>query len=446
VLAPNIETVERLALHLRSALPRGIAAPYHSGLRRDRAAIYAAARAGEVDVLVGTRSAALLPLARLGAVCVVDEPDEGHRAEPGYEGVPVHVRDVALERGRIQGASVLFLSPYPSLVLYRRVIRARIKELPARPPERWPAVRIVDARGAGAMLTSTLLEACRRVAGEGGRVGVVTNRLGYATTVTCNRCGAVRACPVCDLPLSLHERARLFVCSRCGLREDATGTCGRCGSDRLSASGLAVERVRKELSACTGAPVGLLTAGERDLESAPVAVGTARYVLSREWDAVVLPDPDALLLGSGIGAVERAFRLLYGAAEAARELLVIQTRLPEHYALQSAVRGDYPAFAAAELRRLRSLGYPPFAHLASLTLHGSEDAVRGAVESRLQQALEPGVEMSAPILLAGRIPAWRVLLRSDERSRVARAGARAAVLSEKVRGLRARVDVDPEEV
>ena len=451
VLAPEIESVELLVRHLRRVLPAGHAvAPFHSGLGRARTAVYESARAGKVDVLVGTRTAALLPLARLGAICVVDEPNEAHRAEPGYEGLPLHIRDVALERGRIEGAGVLCLSPFPSLRLFapetRR--RARIRELPAREAARWPAVRIVDVRRSGTKLSATLLESCRRSVEEGGRVGIVANRLGYATAVTCNRCGAVRSCPDCGLPLTFHEKAGLLVCNRCGLREAAKDGCSVCGSNRVSPTGLGVERVRKELARSLHQPVGMITAGERELEDAPVVVGTARYVLDREWDAVIMPDPDAILLGSGIGAVERAFRLVYGAAESARELLLVQTRLPQHYALRAAVRGDYPAFAAAELPRLRSLGYPPFAHLASVVLEGTEDAVWRAVELRLRPALEPEVEMSAPVLLAGTggPSSWRVLLRSGELQAVARAATLAARLAAQTRdGLRVRVDVDPEE-
>lgn len=446
VLAPEIETAERLVRRLRRALPAGYTvAPYHSGL--DRTAVYEAARTGRVDVLVGTRTAALLPLAHLGAICVVDEPNEAHRAGPGYEGLPVHVRDVAFERGRIEGAGVVCLSPFPSLRLYAQEARRRahIRELPPRNARRWPAVRVVDARGSGAALSSTLLNACRRSVEDGGRVGVVTNRLGYATAVTCNGCGTVLSCPGCSHPLALHEKTGSLACGRCGFREAAHG-CRQCGSDRMSPTGLTIERVREEISASLGKPVGLIAAGERELEDASVVVGTARCVLDREWDVVILPDTDALLFGSG--AVERAFRLVYGAAEAARELLVVQTRLPEHYALRAAVRGDYPAFAAAQLPRLRSLGYPPFAHLASLTLEGPENTVRRAVESWLRPSLEPGIEMSAPVLLAGAggSPTWRVLLRSRKRSAVARAATLAARLAAQTHGLKARVDVDPQEV
>jgi primosomal protein N' (replication factor Y) len=177
-------------------------------------------------------------------------------------------------------------------------------------------------------------------------------------------------------------------------------------------------------------------------------VGTAPRILEGQWDAVILPDADAFLAGSSIGAVERSFRLFYGSAEAARKLILIQTHVPEHYALRAAVRGDYEAFAAAELPRLRALGYPPFAHAATLTFEGSEAELSGAVESGLRPALEAGVEMSDPVPLkrTGETTAWRVLLRARRRPAVARAATMAARIAARTRGLEVRVDVDPEEV
>jgi len=206
--------------------------------------------------------------------------------------------------------------------------------------------------------------------------------------------------------------------------------------------------VREALSDALREPVGLITAGERDLAEAPVVVGTAHCVLEGEWDAVVVPDVDGFLLGSAIGAVERSFRLLYAAAERARELLLLQTRVPEHYALRAGVRGDYESFATAELPRLRASGYPPFGHLCSVTFEGSEAAVRRAVESRLRPALERGVGMSAvvPLGRTGGKPEWRILLRSRERKVVARAATLAGRLAAEDHGLKARVEVDPEEV
>ena len=448
VLVPEVRSVERLVDYLRRALPAGrTVASYHGGLGRGRTAVYEAARDGDVDVVVGTRTAALLGLARPGSICVVDEPNDAHRAEPGHEGLPLHVRDVALERSRVEGAAVFFLSPFPSLRLYAPEVRRRegLRELAASRPERWPAVRIVDMRGSGAALSSTLIEACRRCVEGGGRAGLVLRRLGYAPTVSCSHCGTMKLCPNCELPLLLHGRKGPLVCTRCGHREKL-GQCSHCGSERLRPTGLGVERVRDELSEVLGTQIGLITADEREHANASVVVGTAPRLLDGGWDAVILPDADAFLGASNVGAVERAFRLFYRAGEAARGLLLVQTRLPEHYALRAGVRGDYEAFAGAELPRLRSLAYPPFGHFASLTFDGSESAVLGAVESGLRPALGPEVEMSSPVPLGrpGGRSAWRVLLRSRRRPAVARAAVDAARAAARTHGLTVRVELDQE--
>jgi len=447
VLAPERDLVEGLVRVLCNLLPPGLSiASYHGGLGRSRGAVFEAAREGSVDVVVGARSAALLPMARLGAVCVVDEPNGAHRAEPGFEGVPIHARDLALRRGEIEGSGVLILSPVPSLRLYAP--ENHIRELPARAFREWPSIRVMDMRGTGATFSSALLDECRWGISTGGRVGMLTNRIDYAATVYCSGCGAVRTCPDCGLPLA--ARGESWSCGKCGYRERTSGECQVCGSERAGFTGLTAERARTELSRALGEPVGILTANIREQEDARVVVGTARRILDGEWDAVILPDADFLLLGSGMGAGERAFRLIHGAAQAARERLLVQTRVPENYALQAALRDDYPAFAAAELPRLRSAGYPPYAHLASVTFEGSEESVRSAVESGLLPALESGVEASdlTPFASPGAGSAWRLLLRSRDRSAVARAATLAARLAAKSgkAGPRVRVDVEPEEV
>lgn len=450
VLAPEIKTVERLAGHLARQLPAGYTvAAYHGDPGLDRSAVYEAARRGNVDLLVGTRAAALLPVPELGAICVVDEPNEAHRAGPGYEGLPMHARDVSLLRGLAEGSAVVMLSPTPSLRLYGMELR----ELPARTTEsseRWPAIRIVDMRGTGATLSSTLLHACRDSVEAGDCVGVVASRLGYAATVACGRCGAVKTCPDCDLPLALTGSGKVLVCGRCAYRRKIEAKCDECGSGRVSVTGFAVERIREDLASFLRRPVGLLTAGDRDLADAPVVVGTARSILEREWDVLMAPDVDAMLHGSDARAVERTFRFLYRAAEMTRRSLFVQTRVPEHYALRAALRGDYEGFAASELPRLRELGYPPFGHLAYLVFEGPEAAVRRAVESRLRPALGAEVAVSGVAPFRGADgPGWRVMLRGRSREGVARAAGLAARLASKdggMRGLKMRVDIDPEEV
>jgi primosomal protein N' (replication factor Y) len=461
VLAPEIRDIEGLVRVFERLLPAGITvAQYHSRLGRDRSALYDATRRGEVDVLIGTRAAVLVPMARLGAICVVDEPNEAHRGSPGYEGIPIHVRDLAIARGRTEGATVVFLSPFPSLRLYAP--ESGVLRLPPRKPTRWPSVAVVDMRGTGATLSSALLNACRRSVRFGERVGVLVNRLGNVVSVSCNRCGFAWMCPACDLLLGLHGtpdgasslEESFFFCSRCGYRKSVASRCPACGSDRLSGAGLTAERVRAELAGALDVQVGLLAADVKE-EGAPIVVGTARRILEREWDLAAIADADSLLFG-GAGSVEKGFRLLYGAAEASRDQLLVQTCSPENHVLRAALRGDYETFAATELAKRRALKYPPYAHLAEVTLEGPEEMVRSALESRLRPTLRNGVELLDPVPLAvpplsegGNHHVWRALLRGRKRAAVAEAASLVARLALETRGrgkLKARINMDPEEV
>ncbi|MGF1471892.1 MAG: hypothetical protein ACFB50_09160 [Rubrobacteraceae bacterium] len=450
ILVPEVESVEWLVKHLVDLLPRGYTvAPYHGYLDKQRALLHEKARAGELDVLVGTRTAALIPLANPGALCVVDEPNTSHRAGPGYEGLPVHVREIALERSRTEGCSVLFVSPTPSLRI--SAPGSNVLELPARKEQHWPAVRIVDTRGSGATLSSALVGVGREGLREGKRLAVLSNRLGYATSISCNLCGAVQSCPDCDLPLVPQEALGSSICNNCGHVAGYNSRCEICGHGRLTPTGLATDRLREELSRTLDVPVGKLTAGIRELEDAPIVVATAHFVVGGHWDVVLVPDADTLLLGGRMGSVERAFRVLYGAAAAAKDLILVQTRSPESYALRAALGGDYPSFAAAELPRLRASGYPPYGHLAVVELEGAEENARRAVELQVRPSLEPGVSMSelVPAAWPEKRPTWRVLLRATDPGSIARSAARAlrgATTTRNARGLKARVEIDPEEV
>ncbi|MBA2442634.1 MAG: hypothetical protein H0V53_09550 [Rubrobacter sp.] len=453
VLVPEKRDVERLLERLADLLPAGLAlAPYHSGLGEGRAAVYEAAREGAVDVLVGTRPAVLVPLSRPGAICVLDEPNDAHRAEPGYEGVPLHARDLALERARLEDSPVLFLSSAPSLTLYSK---ESVRELPRRAPHQWPSARIVDMRGSGAAFSSALLDACREsLQTSGGRTAVVVNRLGYATAVTCRQCGAPASCPSCGLPVALREGAGSAVCGHCAVRVEAPRRCGDCGSERMVPTGLAVERAREILAGELDAPVGLCTAGTRQVDGARVVVGTARGLSRERWETVALPDVDSALFGSGLLSSERAFRMLYRAAESARGTLLVQSRNPENPVLRWALEGDYEGFAGRELPQRRALGYPPYTHLAALTFRGEEAEVLRAVESRVRSNLGSETVASEPVPATqpGGARLWRVLLRSPSRAEVARvAGGAACSLAKRSRKsgeqrLEIEVEMDPEEV
>ncbi len=462
ILAPEIRDVERLVSELARTLPSGTTiAPYHSGLGAERSLVHDAARQGAADVLVGTRAAALLPLSRPGAICVVDEPDPAHRAEPGFEGIPLHVRELAQQRGRLEEAAVFMLSPAPSLSVYASAgSRGRVRELPAPEPEFWPSARVVDMRGSGATLSREFLGEIRAtLEADSGRAGVLVNRLGYAVSVVCSSCGEIARCGSCGLPLTLHGGSEALegemVCRHCAAREPARDSCSACGSSRMLPTGVAAERVRELLTDALQMEVGLLTAESEKSAGARVVVGTAHALLKRDWEAVLVPDTDSLLYAPGMLEAERAFRTLYFAAESAGRVLLAQTPDPHNETLTDALRGDYPAFAGRELPRRRKAGYPPYRCLAALTLQGTQKEVRRAVESMLR-SVKPRAEALEPVPLDGAEGVWRVVIRAGRRSEIAEVVSAAAEIPAAGSGnptgaarnsvLRIKIELDPEEV
>lgn len=457
VLVPERRGVEEMVEHLVEELPAGYTvAPYHGELDAGRVEVYEAFRGGALSVLVGTRGAALLPGGGSSGgplVCVVDEPNEAYRSSAAmeYESVTGHCREVVLERQRIEGSTAVLFSTAPSLEAYYRSIHGRgaqrLGELPAVASESRPRVSIVDLRGTGEPFSETLLDELS-AAGESERVGVLVNRVGYATVVRCNRCGAVERCERCDLPLRYHRQRGALICPGCGAFRVARESCSECGSHRLSYTGLTVERARETLEREFGREVGVKTADLSEATGASIVVGTAHRILRERWDVIAIPEVDAMFSGSGFRAVERGFRNIFMALEAAERRVMVQTRHPEHYALGAAVRRDYPAFARAELQRRRALGYPPYAHLAALTLEGEESAVRSAIH-RAVKSSSPGTASEVSVM--GPIPLengtrWRLLLQAPDRLPVAAAASRVGLDVSRDRSMKVRIDIDPEEI
>jgi primosomal protein N' (replication factor Y) len=355
VLAPSIDAARRIGARLRRA---GIAVALHP---RD----WALARAGAT--VVGARAAAFAPVARLGAVLVLDEHDEGYQEErtPTW-----HARDVAIERARRAGVPCVVASPTPTL----ESLEWGDLLVPSRAVERagWPALDIVDLRKedpAKAVRFSSRLVPLLRGAGP---VVCVLNRVGRSKLLACAACGELARCERHRSPLAMEDDGQL-VCPRGGERRPAV--CERCGSIRMKNLRLGVTRVREELEALAARPVVLIT-GEHpaDIDGPPpwaeadessVFVGT-EAVLHQVPHArvVVFLDIDQELLAPRYRAAEQAMTLLVRAARlvGGREhgRLVVQTRLPRHEVLDAVLHADPERLSASERDRRRALRLPPY--------------------------------------------------------------------------------------
>jgi primosomal protein N' (replication factor Y) len=422
VLAPSHQRATQVADRLRAA-----GAPV--ALLPDA---WPEAAAGD-RVVVGTRAGAWAPLDGLRGALVLDAHDEAYREEraPTWSAV-----EVVRERARRDGAPLLLVTPCPTVALLEGshvVATPRVVERRG-----WPVVDVVDRTGDDprtGLFSERLASALRGVLDRtGGRAVCVLNRTGRARLLACAHCGALARCTRCGGPTAQPEAGGELACRRCGLTRPPL--CAECDSTRLKLLRIGVSRATEELSALTGvAAVEVSGAKDRTAlhgrERLVVGTEAALHRVGRA-DLVAFLDMDQHLLAPRFGAGEEALALL---ARAARLVggrdgsgrLLVQTRIPDHEALRSAVHGDPTLLTGPERAIREQLDLPPFAALALLRGPGS-----GAYAEQLGGT--EGVTVSSP-------GEDRRLVRAADHQRLCDALAAA----ERPAG-RLRVEVDPTDV
>ena len=347
---------------------------------------WAAGAAGGRAVL-GSRSAAWAPVGDLAAVVVLDAHDDSYQEEraPTWS-----AWRVAAERAERRRVPCVLVSPCPTLeqLAWGRLVTT------SRTGERggWPAVEVVDRRRDDpreGLYSAPLVRLLR----DGGRLACVLNRKGRARLLACVGCTELSRCEACQGPVEQRTGEAGLACRRCGLERPSV--CQACGSSRLKTVRVGVSRVREELEALAGVPVGEVTATTVQHPTARVLVGTEavlhRLPAGQRTDVAFL-DFDQELLAPRFRAGEQAMALLARAARAVggREgggRLLIQTRLPEHEVVAAALHADPGRVAAAEAPRRAALRLPPAAAVAR---------VSGAQAEPFVAALGTSVEVLGP--------------------------------------------------
>ncbi len=434
------------------------------------------ARAGQLSVIIGARSALFAPLAHIGLI-VVDECHDGsyYQSEPPF----YHAVSAAQLYARISGALCILGSATPPVALRYQAGSPlpkvegseagglRLLELPGRitPLEGGgvsegtvlPPVHIVDMReelkaGSRGIFSRELTESLAEVLERGEQAILFMNRRGTATYVFCRDCGYVVKCPNCDTPLTQHfesagQDAQLN-CHRCGYTRKMPQKCANCGGTQIRAYGLGSERVEQEVQALFPSARTLRwdweTTREKDAHElilthfanhqADVLVGT--QMLANGLDLPLVTLVGIVLADVGLNlpdpfAGERSFQLLTQVAGRAGRSsrggrVVLQTFQPEHYAIQAAAGHDYAAFYAREIAYRRTLGYPPFARLLRLEFRHRDNAEAEKVTQALAERLKTDLITESRIEtdLIGPVPCffaklnglyrWQIILRGPE--------------------------------
>jgi primosomal protein N' (replication factor Y) len=399
MLVPEIALTPAVASLFRQTFGDRVAIQ-HSGLsdgeRHDQ---WQRIRRGDIDVVVGTRSAVFAPLGKIGLVIVDEEHDASYKQEesPRYNG-----RDVAIVRAQHAGALVLLGSATPSMESYYNAMSGKYERvvLERRVLDRPLAnVTIVDMReeyaaaGPDVILSRALTAAIQLRLDRGEQSLVLLNRRGFATAVFCRQCAGTLECPNCSVSLVVHgegsaaSRAR---CHYCNYSVRVPTKCPLCAGPYLEQTGFGTERVEAEVKrVCPGARVARL---DRDAVrrrgsldallsrfrtgDIDVLVGTQMIAKGHDFPRVTLVGVISADVGLGLAdfrASERTFQLLTqvagraGRGEQPGEAMV-QTLYPTHYSVQLACGQDYPAFYEREVHFRRSMRYPPFVSMINVVV------------------------------------------------------------------------------
>jgi primosomal protein N' (replication factor Y) len=317
-----------------------------------------------------------------------------------------------------------------------------------------PGVRVVDLRETrrqgraeergpiGSVLTPPLVDAVRERLRRNEQTILLLNRRGYASFVQCRECGDVRRCAYCSVSLTFHRVSGRLLCHHCRYEEPAPERCARCASPDLSFKGLGTEQVERVVAEAF--PSARLARMDVDTTSGKwahheilgrVERGEVDILMGTQMIAKGLDFPRVTLVGvvnADVGihlpdfrASERTFQLLSQVAgRAGRSVLagevIVQTSLPDHYAIRAALTHDYAGFAARELAERRSPPYPPWTRLANVLLSSPDPDAAARAAQRATEWVRP--RLVAGVELVGPAPApierlhgrwrWHFLLRA----------------------------------
>jgi primosomal protein N' (replication factor Y) len=375
---------------------------------------------GEVDLVIGARSALFAPLSRLGLIIVDEEHDFSYKQE---EGPRYQARDAAIIRGRMEKALVVLGSGTPSIQSFHHAFTGKYQllSMPERIENRpLPDVQVLDMKTIpegeqeNGIISPPLHRALEQNLAEGKQAILFLNRRGFNRVYLCRSCGKSIRCYNCDLALTYHLKENLLACHYCGFHSKPQIKCPFCDHEGMKAYGFGTEKLEQELKEIF--PDRRIARMDRD--SARRRIHTFQILKSfseNEIDILVGTQmitkgydfPNVTLVGviaadSSLGfpdfrAGERTFQLLSQVAGRAgrgdqKGRVIVQTFNPEHYAINTAKEHDFPSFFEKEKELREQLTYPPFSYLACLRVQGNNPKVTAAMAQRVGRGIVGIVE------------------------------------------------------
>jgi primosomal protein N' (replication factor Y) len=433
-------------------------------------------RSGEARVVVGARSALFLPYSNLAFIAVDEEHDQSFKQE---EGVMYHARDMAIVRAKYTECPVVLASATPSLETLVNADSGRFETLKLR--ERFgaavmPSIRALDMRieppESGKWLSPALVKEMQACIKAGEQVMLFLNRRGYAPLTLCRTCGHRFGCDECASWLVEHRFRRELQCHHCGYTEPMPTKCPECSNeDTLAPCGPGVERLFEEVS--SEFPEARTTVMTSDTMTSPkataymvsqiekglldIVIGTQILTKGYHFPNLTLVgvvDADLGLRGGDLRAAERTYQqLMQVAGRAGRAekpgTVYLQTYEPEHPVVDALIKADGESLMAMEREMRERFQMPPFGRLVAIILSGAD--IKAIAE--MGRRLATSAPRSDVLNILGPAPAPLTRVRGQYRYRLLLHASKATKIqsmvfnwvegTQKVKGVRIKVDVDP---
>ena len=502
ILIPEISLTPQL-LDRVNARFNGRVGVLHSGLTAaERWAQWWQIKRGDVDIVVGARSAVFAPIPNLGLIVADEEHDGSYKQD---DGLRYNARDVAVMRGKLSACPVLLGSATPSLESYEncRQGRYQLLEISHRVEQRpLPSVEIIDLRNrfkstdmtvtnAGAdawskqksagerLFSDPLAIAIKRNFEDNRQTLIFLNRRGFANFLQCTRCGYVLRCSYCSVTLTLHLKRQVLRCHHCDFSRPVKGTCPECGNETLAGVGAGTEQIEKTLHELV--PEARIARMDRDTtgkrgshanlirswESGDIDILIGTQMITKGHDVSGVTLVGALLADMSLNlpdfrSAERTFQILSQVAGRSGRgndpgRVIIQTYGPEHYAIEPLINHDYKNFFAKEIEFRRALGYPPFGKLVNLRLDGPNpehvEAKARTLFKKIRTIQSGNPKYREHVEILGPAPSpieklrnryrWQLLLKGNQISPLIDLATAVRETFTRTRNVRLHIDVDP---
>ncbi len=459
VLVPEISLTPQTRGRFESRFP-SVAVLHSQMTPAERHYQWQRIRRGEVQVVVGPRSAVFAPLPRLGLIILDEEHDSSFKqdTQPRY-----HARKVAFARTQSLQVPLILGSATPSMESWHATStgHAELISMPTRVNHRpMPDVQLVDLRmredRTSGAISRPLQTAIQETLKEKGQVILLLNRRGFATTIQCPACGHVVACPDCDMPLTHHRDGGKAVCHYCDYTIATPPWCPACRFEGIRYGGIGTQRLEVEVKArFASARIARMDSdtmrrpGSHQKVLSAFRAGQIDILLGTQMIAKGLDFPNVLLVGvinadsalhfPDFRAAERTFQLVTQVAGRTGRSdrggrVIVQTFSPEHPAIQAASRHDYVQFATDELVNRRKFNYPPLGSVARIIIRGEvEDVTEATAESLVEQLESAKQKLGHEVRILGPAPPPISKLRGKYRFHVLLQAVDAAHLGETIR-------------